>query len=333
MDLIERARRYIAKCPPAISGQGGHDRTFRVASILVWGFALPEDKAFLLLQEWNRCCEPAWSSADLLHKVRSAATALNTLPRGYLIGSEPQSSQSRAHATAPILDRKIPPSSHPAEVAGEFLSGFRCNDLDLAKISPVKIPDNPRLHPILFTEALYNPGELLNLITQFQGEIKARPLGMGLTLERNKMLARFQAHGPDSGKGGAWLRMNPVDGKGIADRNVVAFRFALLESDKLPWDLQLCFFAKLPLPIAALLDSGGLSIHAWVKVNATDINEYRFAVTRMLQLLARFGVDGKNKNPSRLSRLPGARRQIGATGDGFQRLLYLNPDPKGQSIA
>jgi hypothetical protein len=65
-----------------------------------------------------------------------------------------------------------------------------------------------------------------------------------------------------------------------------------------------------------------------VKVACRDAAEYRATVARMLALLAKFGVDGKNKNPSRLSRLPGARRVIGALGDGVQRLLYLNPQPE-----
>jgi len=84
--------------------------------------------------------------------------------------------------------------------------------------------------------------------------------------------------------------------------------------------------------VAAVIGSGGRSVHAWVKVDARDADEYRATVAQMLALLARFGVDGKNKNPSRLSRLPGARREIGAAGDGVQRLLYLNPKPEGRSI-
>jgi len=33
-----------------------------------------------------------------------------------------------------------------------------------------------------------------------------------------------------------------------------------------------------------------------------------------------------------LSRLPGVQRHIGATGDGRQRLLYLNPTPEQKAI-
>ena len=56
------------------------------------------------------------------------------------------------------------------------------------------------------------------------------------------------------------------------------------------------------------------------------------AIPQLLELVRKFGVDGKNKNPSRLSRLPGARRTIGAVGDGVQRLVYLNPQPEQRRI-
>jgi hypothetical protein len=86
------------------------------------------------------------------------------------------------------------------------------------------------------------------------------------------------------------------------------------------------------LPIAAILGSGGRSLHAWVRIDASNADEFRRDVSRMLALLAKFGVDPKNKNPARMSRLAGVVRQIGAHGDGRQRLYYLNPQPKQKAI-
>lgn len=72
---IERARRWLACVDPAISGAGGHTVTFRAALGLVRGFALPIDDALrLLVEEYNPRCQPAWSTYELRHKVRSAAT-------------------------------------------------------------------------------------------------------------------------------------------------------------------------------------------------------------------------------------------------------------------
>ncbi len=72
-DLIERARAYIAKEPPAISHQHGHDRCFHVACVLVKGFGLTEAQAFAAIQGWNATCDPPWSEAELLHKIADAA--------------------------------------------------------------------------------------------------------------------------------------------------------------------------------------------------------------------------------------------------------------------
>ncbi len=53
--------------------------------------------------------------------------------------------------------------------------------------------------------------------------------------------------------------------------------------------------------------------------------EYSETAKRVLGALQPFGIDQANKNPSRLSRLPGALRLLGASGEGYQRLLWLNP--------
>ena len=226
----------------------------------------------------------------------------------------------------------------PVVATERCLKGFRCGEADLCHVSPVALEGEARFDGAVLVRSLYAPGEKVNFVTEFveytekSGEVKARPMGKGITLERDALVARFEQNGSDTGQAGGWLRMNPVDGQGISDANVTAYRFALLESDTLPMELQLALFAKLPLPIAAILSSGGRSLHAWVKVDAGDAAEYRAVVPRLLGLLAKFGVDGKNRNPSRLSRLPGARRVIGAVGDGLQRLLYVNPHPEQRSL-
>ena len=41
--------------------------------VLVRGFGLDATEAFDLMILWNRNCQPPWSAAELLHKIRSAA--------------------------------------------------------------------------------------------------------------------------------------------------------------------------------------------------------------------------------------------------------------------
>jgi P4 family phage/plasmid primase-like protien len=71
-EVKRRARLYLDKVPPAVSGQGGHNQTFRAACVLVQGFNLSAEEAMPLLKEWNESCQPPWAGKELLHKLRSA---------------------------------------------------------------------------------------------------------------------------------------------------------------------------------------------------------------------------------------------------------------------
>lgn len=86
--LAERAARYLAKMDPSVAGQGGHNRCFQAACVLVMGFGFTESEALSLLKnEFNPRCVPAWSDAELLHKVKSAAGQPGS--RGYLRDANP----------------------------------------------------------------------------------------------------------------------------------------------------------------------------------------------------------------------------------------------------
>lgn len=120
---------------------------------------------------------------------------------------------------------------------------------------------------------------------------------------------------------GAWIRFNPLDGKGITDANVTAFRYALVESDAISVERQYAIYHELELPIAAMVHSGGKSIHAIVKIDAPDFKEYQKRVDFLYEVCKKNGlvVDRNNRNPSRLSRLPGVTRK-----GNPQRLLEVN---------
>jgi len=109
---------------------------------------------------------------------------------------------------------------------------------------------------------------------------------------------------------GAWIRFNPLDGDGVKNENITKFRFALVESDTLPVAEQDIVYRKLELPIATLVHSGGKSLHAIVRVDAENYDEYRKRVEFLYDFLEKNGVsiDKQNRNPSRLSRMPGVTR-------------------------
>jgi hypothetical protein len=71
--VVERARRYLALVPPAVTGEHGDVHTFRVCCRLARGFALDEEQALRVLSEWNERCKPPWTTAELVDKLRRAA--------------------------------------------------------------------------------------------------------------------------------------------------------------------------------------------------------------------------------------------------------------------
>ena len=81
-----RARAYLATIAPAISGQRGHDQTFKAACKLVQGFGLDVEDARPLLAEWNESCVPPWTEAELCHKLEDAAKQDGE--RGYLLNGD-----------------------------------------------------------------------------------------------------------------------------------------------------------------------------------------------------------------------------------------------------
>lgn len=109
---------------------------------------------------------------------------------------------------------------------------------------------------------------------------------------------------------GAWIRFNPLDGKGGKNENVVDWRYALVESDSMDLAQQNAIIRELELPVACLVYSGGKSIHAIVHIDAADYHEYRKRVDYLYTICKKNGleVDQQNKNPSRLSRMPGVTR-------------------------
>ena len=119
-------------------------------------------------------------------------------------------------------------------------------------------------------------------------------------------------------------RINPMDGEGVKDANVTAFRHVLVESDTLPMEEQLSIYRELQLPVSGLIHSGGKSIHAWVRVEAENIDQYKKRCAYIYEILETqgFEIDHSNKNPSRLSRLVGVMR-------GTQQ-QYLIADRSGQ---
>lgn len=103
-ELLDRARKYVAKMPPAIAGQGGHNTAFRTACVLMKDFALPIDAALPIIREWNETCQPPWTEPELIHKLESAAN--HPGPVGKLLQND-RSPGTKQHANLRQQDVEV----------------------------------------------------------------------------------------------------------------------------------------------------------------------------------------------------------------------------------
>ena len=114
------------------------------------------------------------------------------------------------------------------------------------------------------------------------------------------------------------------------DSAVASFRFVVAEFDTMSKAEQLAFWWGFrSAPIMALIDSGGKSIHAILKVDCATRAEWESDIEGRLfpNVLIPLGCDNQCKNESRLSRLPGHFRR---EKNAWQRLLYLDPSGEGR---
>jgi hypothetical protein len=70
-DVVERARRYLAKIPQPEIGQGSDSATLYAACRLVRGLALSESETVALLEEWAGG-RPGWTREWIGRKVAHA---------------------------------------------------------------------------------------------------------------------------------------------------------------------------------------------------------------------------------------------------------------------
>ncbi len=192
-----------------------------------------------------------------------------------------------------------------------------------AQALPVREPDNwdPAAQITRYLETLFDSGENVGYVTECwqNNDGKYLPTAGSWDRTAGQLISELARCGGDIGavfgdanpECGAWIRFNPLDGKGGKNENVTDFRYALVESDALPIEQQNGILQELQLPIACLVYSGGKSLHAIVRVEAGSYDEYRKRVEFLYNVCDKNGlkVDRQNKNPSRLSRMPGVTRK------------------------
>lgn len=207
--------------------------------------------------------------------------------------------------------------------------GRGIDEVDFWKASPIRLYDEPERDALLLLDTLYSPKEILFMGERFDTDVR--------TVEQWRK--RIEQSGTE---GLPHIIPNPVTGKEEngksgkpsfrCDAAISSFRFAVVEFDNLSKEEQFAFWATIPLPVAALIDSGGKSIHGWIATEGirsaiewTKLVETELYARRLIPL----GVDPACRNEARLSRLPGHLR---AEKGRWQRLLYLNPSPACKTI-
>lgn len=314
MNLSDRIDRWLSAVPGAVSGQGGHSQTFSVACALVNGWALDRNSALSYLASYNTKCQPPWSDRELEHKVAEAEKVTHDKPRGHLIGTASNATITSTRTNrvrSEYIPQEAPPKPSPIYKPDE------------KTVVPAPLPDAARQ----FLLAAFKPGESIGIAQALLNkEQRCIPQGSGQTFTREEWLAKLDAAQGDPNSlwatqgipCGAFIRINPLKPGGAKDEDVTAFRHALLEFDNCSIEAQWSLLTQSGIPCTAILHSGNKSLHAWVRVDAKDRTEYAARVKKLYDHFNDYGIDPKNKNPSRFSRLPGMLR-----GDKRQELLSL----------
>ena len=201
-------------------------------------------------------------------------------------------------------------------------------------VSAIEEPkDKPTDQLRKYIQALFKPDEIVGFCIDAEEDPdkkKWRPSSKGAYGRTAKsLLDAIKKHPDDIGavigdynpKAGAWIRFNPLDGSGVSNGNVTDLRYALVESDSIEIEKQKALMEELKLPIALMTYSGGKSVHAIVKVNAVTEADYREKVDYLYRICEKNGlqIDKQNKNPSRMTRMPGVQR-----GDKKQFIIAEN---------
>lgn len=250
-------------------------------------------------------------------------------------------------------------TSHELNWDDEIGKDYKFIDEAWLEEKEINEPDDSQWNPvrelITYLETLFESTENVGYVTEvWKKDDKYMPGKGSYDRTAGQLLEALSKCNGDIGavigdykeEAGAWIRFNPLDGKGVKNENVTDYRYTLVESDSMELEKQNAIIRELELPVACLVSSGGKSIHAIVKVDANSYEEYRKRVDYIYSICKKNGldIDAQNRNPSRLSRMPGVMRKgrkqfligtnlgKGSYEDWYKYIEDLNddlPDPEG----
>ena len=293
----------VGQCPSA--GSGVHAWMMRCANLAAIANVPPAEAETAINQGMSRVPNP---TNEVVTAIQKAYAEIIPGHVGAWQSSQPKPSPRKLPGTARAF-------IHKGDGAGEN---------DWLAASPVRFNHDPGPHQALaLLDALYTPEDFLFCGEKYGADVLA--------------VWRLRGQIADGGPVPPHIIPNPMTGRpgrkkdgGLSyrcDNSVEAFRFAVAEIDEgLTRAEQLAlWWGFASAPIAALIDSGGKSIHAWLKVDRPDRVSWERDVEQTLfdRVLIPLGCDRQCRNESRLSRMPGHYR---SEKEAWQRLLYLNPE-------
>lgn len=179
------------------------------------------------------------------------------------------------------------------------------------------IPENEALR---FLDAMFSKNELEYInwranVRFNQAKAKYEPADRGelrkaadvMQMLRNGY-SYVQVFGQFNPSAGIWIQCNPLDGKGIGSENIASFRHAVIECDSLPIEKQIQLVHQLQLPVTAMVFSGNRSVHAAVKIEAADAEEFRKRFRFVRSVCNAYGLEVDPSCSGYMMRLPGAMR-------------------------
>jgi hypothetical protein len=158
---------------------------------------------------------------------------------------------------------------------------------------------NPTAQLIRYLEILFEASETVGYVTaSWEKEGKFLPTSGAYDRTAGQLIEQLNQCNGDIGavigdynpKAGAWIRFNPLDGKGVKNENVTEYRYALVESDAMDIEQQHAIIHELELPVAVLVHSGKKSLHAIVRVDAANYDEYRKRVDYLYTVCQKNGL-------------------------------------------
>ncbi len=307
----------------------------------------------------NPCATPTGKYQDALSRIPAPGTGchpylLTVANLGSLVGIPPSSiiediRTAIPHGTRRISDREISdairkagnttfkPSGAPykprpvfdwVKYRGRLIERSRgVTEADIWEASSIRIDWEPGVRDALaILDCLFKDADIL-----FIGDVYDKPVATAAQHRRMFAAGTIPPH----------VIPNPVDGdmhttsagtlSKRCDAAVKSYRFAVVEFDDLPMPDQVCFWHSVIrdnlLPVACLIDSGGKSIHAWLRVDLPNVDAWNREIRQGLYdpdtgRMAAMGADRACQNPSRLSRMPGHFREDNGR---HQRVLFINP--------